>query len=127
MNIVPLNATTTAGTSRIAEMVADTPTRPRSLSGAALRNASPEQQRTEVAAQFEAILVRQMLAPTMTSMLGDEGGPASSVYGDLMTDTFSQQLTRGGGLGLGRLLQQQLAPRAPRAALNTSSNSSAPL
>jgi Rod binding domain-containing protein len=124
MNIIPLNATTSAGTSRIADMVADAPTRPKSLTGAALRNASPEQQRTEVAAQFEAILVRQLLAPTMTSMLGEESGPASNVYGDLMTDTFSQQLTRGGGLGLGRLLEKQLAPRAPRAALNTASAAS---
>ncbi len=127
MNIVPLNATTVAGTTRIADLIADTPTRPKSLTGAALRNASPEQQCTEVAAQFEAILVRQLLAPTMTSMLGDEKGPANSVYGDLMTDTFSQQLTRGGGLGLGRLLQKQLAPRAPHAAPNPAASSAAPL
>mgnify|MGYP001601178663 CR=1 FL=1 len=127
MNVVPLNATTTAGTSRIADLVANAPTRPTSLSGAALRNAPPEQQRAEVAAQFEAILVRQLLAPTMTSMLGDDKGPASSVYGDLMTDTFSQQLTRGGGLGLGRLLQQQLTPRAPRAAVNPAAQPAAPL
>lgn len=83
------------------------------LTPAALRKAAPEVQRAEVAAQFEAILVRQLLAPTMTSMLGNEGGAASSVYGDMLTDTLAQQLTRGPGLGLGKLLEQQLAPRTP--------------
>ncbi len=66
----------------------------------------------EVAAQFEAILVRQLLAPTMTAMLGKESGAAGSVYGDMLTNTLSEQLTRGGGgLGLSRLLEQQLTPR----------------
>ena len=82
------------------------------LSGSALRNASDAQQRVEVAAQFEAILMRQLLGPTMTSMVGSSGDASSSVYGDLLTDTFSQQLTRAGGLGLGRVLQQQLAPHS---------------
>ncbi|MGH7947344.1 MAG: hypothetical protein ACREF9_20415, partial [Opitutaceae bacterium] len=40
------------------------------LKGAALRNAGPGEQRAAVAAQFEAILVRQLLGKTMTSMLG---------------------------------------------------------
>lgn len=93
------------------------------LTGKALRNASPAEQSKEVAAQFEAILVRQLLAPTMTSMLGKEGGTASNVYGDMLTDSFAQQLTRGGGLGLGGLLAQQLAPRAPRVGLNSSLDS----
>ena len=88
------------------------------LSGKALRNASPAEQRKEVAAQFEAILVRQLLAPTMTSMLG-EGGAASNVYGDMLTDTFAQQLTRGGGMGLSQMLQKQLSPRAPLADFNS--------
>jgi hypothetical protein len=44
------------------------------LSGKALRNAPPAEQRKEVAAQFEAILVRQLLGPTMMSMLGKDGG-----------------------------------------------------
>lgn len=82
------------------------------LTGSALRNAPEAQQRVEVAAQFEAILMRQLLGPTMTSMLGGEGDAASSVYGDLLTDTFSQQLTRAGGLGVGHVLQQQLAPHS---------------
>jgi hypothetical protein len=33
----------------------------------------------------------------------------------MLTDTFAQQLTSGPGLGLGRLLEQQLTPRGAAA------------
>ncbi len=81
------------------------------LRGAALRNAAPAEQRAAVAAQFEAILVRQLLGPSMTKMLGSGEGAAASVYGDMLTDTLATQLTAGPGLGLGRLMIQQLTPR----------------
>ncbi len=122
MNVVSINATTTAGTSELAEIVR---TSGRPLSPNALRNASPEMQRKEVAAQFEAILVRQLLKPTMISMLGEEGGAASGVYGDIMTESFAQQLTRGGGLGLGRMLEQQLTPKHARLLAETPDTPSA--
>lgn len=112
MSVVPINATSPAAASDLAELAAAHRSR-QPLTGAALRNAAPDVQRQEVASQFEAILVRQLLGPTMTSMLGKDSGAAGSVYGDMLTDTFAQQLTRGGGLGLGRLLEQQLAPRPP--------------
>ncbi len=82
------------------------------LTGAALRNASAGEQRAAVSQQFEAILVRQLLSKTMTSMLGSEkSGPSANVYGDMLTDSFAQQLTAGPGLGLGRMLEKQLTPR----------------
>jgi flagellar protein FlgJ len=87
------------------------PARATPLRGAALRNAAPAEQRAAVAAQFEAILVRQLLGPTMTKMLGSGDGAAASVYGDMLTDTLATQLTAGPGLGLGRLMIQQLTPR----------------
>ncbi len=96
----------------------------RPLTGAALRNAPEAVQRAEVSAQFEAILLRQLLAPTMTSMLGSQSGAAGSVYGDMMTDTLTQQLSRGGGFGLGQLIQSQLTPRSPHAAGSASKPSS---
>lgn len=89
------------------------------LSGAALRNADATEQRKAVSSQFEAILVRQLLSKTMSSMLGSEsagGGAAANVYGDMLTDTFAQQLTAGPGLGIGRLLEKQLTPRGVPAA-----------
>jgi Rod binding domain-containing protein len=85
------------------------------LKGAALRNAPAAEQRAAVASQFEAILVRQMLGKTITKMLGKEDGAATSVYGDLLTDTFATQLTAGQGLGLARMLERQLTPHGPAA------------
>jgi flagellar protein FlgJ len=124
MNVVPLVASSSAA-GQIADLMgARASSKP--LTGAALRNASPDVQRKEVAKQFEAILVRQLLGPTMSSMLGKEGGAASSVYGDMLTDTFAQQLTRGGGFGLSRLLEQQLTPRTPHVAPNAPAKSAAP-
>lgn len=86
------------------------------LSGAALRAAAPAEQRAAVAAQFEAILVRQLLGQTMTKMLGSGDGAAASVYGDMLTDTLATQLASGPGLGLGRIIERQLTPRGLPAA-----------
>lgn len=119
MNVAALQASSLRAADSRADEMAVRPASGKPLSGKALRNASPAEQRKEVAAQFEAILVRQLLGPTMTAMLGKDGGAASNVYGDMLTDTFSQQLTRGGGLGLGRMLEQQLTPRKPHGDLNS--------
>lgn len=82
------------------------------LRGAALTNASPAEQRAAVAAQFEAILVRQLLGKTMTQMMGGgSGGVSGSIYGDMLSDTISQHLASGQGIGLGRFLERQLTPR----------------
>lgn len=82
------------------------------ITSAALRSADPAEQRAAVASQFEAIIVRQLLGKTMSSMLGSEkSDPAANVYGDMLTDAFSQQLTAGSGFGLGRMLEKQLTPR----------------
>jgi Rod binding domain-containing protein len=58
----------------------------------------------------------------MTSMLGKEGGAATNVYGDMITNTFAEQLTRGGGLGLSKMIQKQLTPRVSSAELNSSAD-----
>ena len=123
MNVASLQLSAARSADPTGDHVVAHPAGGRPLSGKALRNASPADQRKEVSAQFEAILVRQLLGPTMTSMLGKEGGAASNVYGDMLTDTFAQQLTRGGGFGLSRMLEKQLTPRAPRADLNSSAES----
>lgn len=97
---------------RVAELTANERARATQLRGAGLRNASPAEQRAAVSAQFEAVLVRQLLGKTVTSMLGS-GNAASSIYGDLLTDTFAQKLTSGSGMGLARVIEKQLTPRAP--------------
>ena len=102
---------------------------PKRLTGAALRNASPEEQRRQAAAQFEAILVRQMLTSSVGAMLGGTDKVAGNVYGDMMTDTLSQKLTEGKGLGFARLVEKQLSPRHPSAGVppNASAHPAAPL
>jgi Rod binding domain-containing protein len=40
----------------------------------------------------------------------------------MLTDTFAQQLTRGGGMGLSQMLQKQLSPRASLADFNSSAD-----
>ena len=68
--------------------------------------ATAESKKTEdakkVGQDFEAILVRQMLAQ---ANLGGKGG-----YGDMATEALATAVTKGGGLGLGRMIEQQLAP-----------------
>jgi Rod binding domain-containing protein len=88
------------------------------LKGSALRSASPTEQRAAVASQFEAVLVRQLLGKTMTKMLNAGAGEstAGGIYGDMITDTLANQLTAGRGLGLGRMIEQQLTPRGLPAA-----------
>jgi flagellar protein FlgJ len=86
------------------------------LRGSALRNATPAEQRAAVASQFEAIMVRQLLGKTMSSMMGSGDSTAGNVYGDLVTDTLAQSLTAGQGLGLGHMIEQQLTPRGLPAA-----------
>lgn len=106
--------------SPVTSLSAPAPSRAAHLTGAALRNAAPAEQRAAVAAQFEAIMVRQLLGPTLTKMFGSGEGPAAGVYGDMLTNALATQLTAGPGLGLGRIIEQQLAPptahRAPAAA-----------
>jgi peptidoglycan hydrolase FlgJ len=91
-----------------------------------LRSAPPAEQAAAVAAQFEAILVRQLLGPTITKLFGSEASTAGSVYGDMLPDTMATQLSSGPGLGLGRLIAQQLSPRDARAVPPVSADATAP-
>jgi Rod binding domain-containing protein len=129
MNIAGIsNLSSPASVAQLADLTAErgAPAHHKPLSGAALRNASAAEQRTAVAQQFEAILVRQLLNKTMTSMLGSEkSGPAANVYGDMLTDTFAQQLTAGSGLGFGKMLEKQLTPRGVSAAVSPTDQNSA--
>lgn len=67
------------------------------------------------AGQFEAIILRQLLAPTIEPLMsGGQGGGGSSgggVYGYMLTDVLANSLGAAGGLGLSKMLTQQLTPR----------------
>lgn len=75
----------------------------------------------KAAGQFEAIILRQLLGPSIEPMMnGGLGGSAGSgggggVYSYLLTDVLCSSLGEAGGLGLGRMLEKQLAPPAPPA------------
>jgi len=85
-------------------------------------SAAPKPTKAELAKaaqQFEAIMVRQLIAPAIEPMMngsslggeksGDSGG---GVYGYMLTDVLSTSITQGGGLGLADVITRQLSPRA---------------
>jgi flagellar protein FlgJ len=85
----------------------------------------------KAASQFEAIILRQMLAPSMESMMsGGLGGSKESggggMYGYMLTDTLATSLSQGGGLGLARMLEKQLTPHNAMADNESNSQSVAP-
>jgi flagellar protein FlgJ len=60
----------------------------------------------EVARQFEAILLRQMLSESMKCFL--EQGQSGQVYGHFLTDALADTMTKGGGLGIRSVIEAQL-------------------
>jgi flagellar protein FlgJ len=74
----------------------------------------------KAASQFEAIILRQLLSPSMESIMsGGLGGSKESggggMYGYMLTDTLANSLSQGGGLGLARMLEKQLTPHSATA------------
>jgi len=71
----------------------------------------------QVASSFDAILARQLLREMRDSVLksslfGD--GLASEVYQEMFDDYLAEAIGKAGGLGLGKMLVQQLEPEQPR-------------
>jgi flagellar protein FlgJ len=99
---------------------------PGALNMHALASQSPSVQRKAVAGQFEAILLRQFLSESVGSMMGgqdsDQDGAQGSdsaqgsIYGYMLTDTLAQSMAAGGGLGMAKIIEQQLTPRGQPAA-----------
>jgi flagellar protein FlgJ len=77
---------------------------------AALRGLPQSEQVKAAAGQFEAIILRELLQDSVGKLTGgDKNG--GGMYGFMLTDVLANQLTAGGGLGLGKILQQQLTPK----------------
>jgi Rod binding domain-containing protein len=78
----------------------------------------PDAEATARAArQFEAILVRQLLNPAIEPLMNGSatggastGGAGGGVFGYFLTDTLSNSIAEGGGLGLASVLTRQLSP-----------------
>jgi Rod binding domain-containing protein len=49
-------------------------------------------------------------------MMGGENNAQGSIYGYLLTDTLAQSMAAGGGLGMAKIIEQQLSPRGQPAA-----------
>jgi Rod binding domain-containing protein len=107
MNVASITGSTNPA---LAALAATNP----SVASAMAPGSSPQvtpAQRQKAAAQFEAILVRQLLSQSVGSMMGGAGHTAGLMYGDLMTNTLAQSLTAGKGLGLGKMIETQLTPK----------------
>lgn len=76
------------------------------LGDLATSQASEAEKTADVARQFEAILMRQILSESMKPLL--EGGASGQVYGYLVTDSLADTMSKGGGMGLSHILQAQL-------------------
>jgi Rod binding domain-containing protein len=103
--------------SSISSLLASAPApTPPVASSTANSAATTPAQRQKAAAQFEAILVRQLLDKSVGSMLGGSGHTAGMMYGDLVTNVLAQQLTAGKGLGLAKMMESQFNPTGSNAA-----------
>jgi Rod binding domain-containing protein len=83
---------------------------PSELNLKTLPDQPPAVQRKIVAGQFEAILLRQFLSQSVGSMMGGDSSAQGSVYGYMLTDALAQKMAAGGGLGLSKIIAQQLKP-----------------
>ena len=68
-----------------------------------------------VAQQFEAIMLRQFLSKSVSSMMDSDNSPSGDVYGYFLTDTLATKLAEGGGMGLSKVLQKQFTQGAQSA------------
>jgi flagellar protein FlgJ len=83
-------------------------------------SAQPTPKQIQAAAQqFEAIILRQMLTPAIEPLMSHglgggnqaNAGGGGGIYGYLVTDVLASSLSKGGGLGLARILEKQLTPK----------------
>ena len=67
---------------------------------------SSEEKVGEVARQFEAVLLRQILTDAQKPSFGSKKGEgvSTTVYQDMMTNELADQVSRSGGLGLAKSL-----------------------
>jgi len=72
---------------------------------------SEEQKVAEVSRQFEAVLLRQILAQAQKTVIKSDftqDNAVTGVYQDMITSQLADSISRAGTLGLARNLNQQL-------------------
>lgn len=73
---------------------------------------SPRERLTEAAQQFEAILVRQMLAAARSTDFGGDdlfGGQGEETFREMQDSQFARIASESGALGLAKSIEAQLA------------------
>jgi flagellar protein FlgJ len=71
-----------------------------------------EQKIAEASKQFEAIMVRQILAEAQKSSIKTEftdNSTASGIYKDFVTEQLANSISHSGGIGLAKTFEQQLS------------------
>ena len=63
---------------------------------------------TDAAAQFEAMLLQQMLRSTRESMASESGDSGGGTMRDYAEQNLSQMLAQNGGLGIGSMIARGL-------------------
>lgn len=88
----------------------------------------------KAAAQFEAIIMRQLLAPSIEPMMsgsmggGSAGGAAGGgVYAHMLTEVLADSLSKAGGLGLGSMLEKEFTARTAGSSTQAQAVTAAPL
>lgn len=72
----------------------------------------PEQEKVgEISRQFEAVLIRQILAEGQKKQFGTEknDSASSAIYQDMITTQMADKISHSGGLGLANALKSQLS------------------
>jgi len=108
MNVTPLQARIVA--SEIA---------PEQLAGNS--SLTQEQKIGEASRQFEAVLLRQILAASQKTVIPSEfsdSSTAAGIYQDLITNTLADSMSKSGKFGLARIFEQQLNRPPAHASLN---------
>lgn len=73
---------------------------------------SQEEKIAEVARQFEAVLLRQIMGQAQKTVIASKVNPqsvSSGIYKDMITAQMADSATASGGVGLAKSFQQQLS------------------
>lgn len=88
------------------------------MGGSAPSAANPADTRQlhEVAQQFEAIFVRQMMAEARKSNMGDTlfSNQGTDTFREMQEQSFAQIVTKQGGLGFARMIEKSLSLQMAR-------------
>ena len=99
------------------------------------QSVSEREKVAEVCRQFEAVLLRQILAESRKKVISSPGAAqdstANGIYDDMVNNQLADGISRSGSFGLAKSLQGQLAhqvlPRTPGTAPRPAAPNSAPI